>query len=125
MDLRCSSITADILNVLSDGKNHTLQEVADTVEVSKITAQRHIRSLSYRYPIETFHGGDKHGGVFLDKTYIVSGHILTKIELQFGYKVFNSLQRADLDNEECRALDGLLRIFTAEFCIKGTNWRRR
>ena len=33
MDLKKSSITADILNVLSDCKIHTLQEIADIVEV--------------------------------------------------------------------------------------------
>ena len=63
MYLKKSSITADILNILSDCKVHTMQEIADEVEVSEKTVRRHIQSLSYRYPIETFRGGDKRGGV--------------------------------------------------------------
>lgn len=58
MNVRSSSIIADILHFISDGKFHTLQEIADEVEVSRITAYRHIQSLSYRYNIESFHGGD-------------------------------------------------------------------
>jgi hypothetical protein len=123
-DLRSSSITADVLNILTDCKIHTMQEIADEVEVSKRTVIKHITSLSYRFPIETFHGGDKHGGVFLNKTYIMNGHLLTKTELKFGSKIFNSVQRMDLDNEECRALDGLLRIFTAELCVSGISGGR-
>ena len=42
MDLKKSSITADILHVLSDGKVHTLQEIANIVEVSKKTVYRHM-----------------------------------------------------------------------------------
>ena len=70
MDLRASSITADILNVLSDGKKHTMCEIAEIVEVSERTVRRHIQSLSYRYPIQTFCGGIDRGGVYLDKKYI-------------------------------------------------------
>ena len=70
MDFKKSSITADILNALSDGKIHTLQEIADEIEVSKITVYRHIQSLSYRYPIQSFCGGINRGGVYLDKDYI-------------------------------------------------------
>ena len=39
MDLRKSSITADILNFISDGKLHTYQEIADEVEVSYSTVR--------------------------------------------------------------------------------------
>ena len=81
MDLKSSSITADILNLLSDGKKHTMQEIADAVEVSERTVRRHITSLSYRYPIETFCGGIERGGVKLDKKYIQNGKIRTNYEV--------------------------------------------
>ena len=48
MDLKKSSITADILHVLNDGKEHTLIEIAEIVEVSRTTLQRHMQSVSYR-----------------------------------------------------------------------------
>lgn len=92
MDLKKSSITADILSLLSDGKVHTLQEIADEVEVSKITVHRHIQSLSYRYPIETFCGGINRGGVYLEKDYIYQGSTLTNDELQLINKALLLLQ---------------------------------
>ena len=45
MDLRRASITADILNVLTDGKIHKMREIAEIVEVSETTVRNHIRSL--------------------------------------------------------------------------------
>ncbi len=114
MDLRGSSITADILNVLMDGKVHTMTEIAEVVEVTRKTVQKHIASLSYRYPIETFHGGEKRGGVYLDKQYIANGHIFTRAELQFGAKIFGSLQRTDFDGDEQKALDMFVKLFAAQ-----------
>lgn len=113
MDLRSSSITADILNVLTDGKIHKMHEIAEIVEVSERTVRNHIKSLSYRYPIETFRGGENKGGVYLEKDYIISGHIFTKAELQFGAKVFSSLKRIELNEDEQKVLDTFIRIFTA------------
>lgn len=40
--MKSSDVTADIINFLSDGKVHTMQEIADDVECSKITVRRHI-----------------------------------------------------------------------------------
>lgn len=82
MDLRKSSITADILNILSDCKIHTINEIADEVEVSRSTVKRHIQSLSFRYPIQSFCGGVNRGGVYLPKNYIYKGRTLTNDELQ-------------------------------------------
>ena len=113
MDLRRASITADILNVLTDGKIHKMREIAEIVEVSETTVRNHIRSLSYRYPIETFRGGEKKGGVYLEKDDIISGHSCSEAELQFGAKVFGSLQRAELDEDEQKVLDTFIRIFAA------------
>ena len=81
MDLRASSITADILNVLSDGENHTMREIAQIVEVSERTVRRHIQSLSYRYPIETFCGGIDRGGVKLDKKFCDGARTWTRDEI--------------------------------------------
>lgn len=92
MDLKQSSITADILNFISDGKIHTLQEIANAVEVCKQTVLRHIQSLSYRYPIETFHGGDMRGGVRLIPEQKVSVEKLTSDDLQLIIEHLDSLQ---------------------------------
>ena len=96
MDLRSSSITADILNFLSDGKRHTMQEIASAVEVNERTVRRHISSLSYRYPIETFCGGIERGGVRLDKKYIQNGKIRTNDEIAFIRKGLLLLQEMNL-----------------------------
>lgn len=111
MDLKKSSITADILNVLSDGKVHTLQEIADEVECSKTTVKRHIQSLAYRYPIETFHGGDKKGGVHLDKNYLYQGKIRSRDELQIISKALELLQKSGCDVDQ-ELLSSLIQEYT-------------
>lgn len=92
MNVRSSSIIADILHYISDGKFHTLQEIADEVEVSRITAYRYIQSLSYRYNIESFHGGDKRGGIRLIPDKKVSIEKLTSDDLQLIISKLESLQ---------------------------------
>lgn len=107
MDLRNSSITADILNVLSDGKLHKMQDIADKVEVSRQTVHKHIQSLSYRYPIETFVGGRDTGGVKLDNTAIHQGKILSRDELQIISMALRLLQESeckDVDHELLKKL---------------------
>src|SRR5574344_385080 len=98
MKAKSSSTTADILNFISDGKVHTLQEIADEVEISKKTVQRHIQSLSYRYPIQSFCGGINRGGIYLDKSYLYQGKTLTLDELQVINKALALLQ-------ECKEQD--------------------
>ena len=112
MDLKKSSITADILNVLSDCKIHTLQEIADIVEVSKITVHRHIQSLSYRYPIQTFCGGINRGGVCLDKDYIHQGKVLTNDELQVINKALTLLQKCGSKDVNQELIANLLSRFS-------------
>lgn len=111
MDLRKSSITADILNVLSDGKIHTLQDIAEKVEVCRQTVCRHIQSLSYRYPIETFHGGDKRGGVYLDKKYLHQGKIRSRDELQIISQALELLQKSGSEVDQ-EILGSLIQEFT-------------
>lgn len=107
MDLKASSITADILNILSDGKKHTMSEIALAVEVSERTVRRHIQSLSYRYPIETFCGGIERGGVYLDKNYIYQGRIFTKEEAGLMTKALSQLK----EKEDNPLIDSLLEVF--------------
>ena len=112
MDLKKSSITADILNVLSDCKVHSLQEIADEVEVSKMTVRRHIQSLSYRYPIQTFCGGINRGGVCLDKDYIHQGKVLTNDELQVINKALTLLQKCGSKDVNQELIANLLSRFS-------------
>lgn len=107
MDLKASSITADILNILSDGKKHTMQEIADEIEVSERTVRRHIQSLSYRYPIETFCGGIERGGVKLDKKYLYGDRIFTKDEIKIMVKALNLLNNVEASQE----IENLLKCF--------------
>ena len=111
MDLKKSSITADILNILSDNKVHTLQEIADEVEISKMTVRRHIQSHSYRYPIETFCGGINRGGVYLDKDYVYQGSTLTNDELQLINNALLLLQKHGVGVDK-NLLDSLLEKFS-------------
>jgi len=108
MDLKKSSITADILNILSDCKIHSMQEIADEVEVSERTIRRHIQSLSYRYPIQTFCGGINRGGVYLDKNYIYQGAILSNDELQLIVKGLSLLQKTDDQSLDKETLSNLI-----------------
>ena len=112
MDLRKSSITADILHVLNDGKIHTMQQIADEVEVSERTIRRHIQSLSYRYPIETFKGGDNKGGVYLDKSAIHQGKILTRDELQIISKALRLLQESKCRDVNQEVLLNLIKEYS-------------
>lgn len=112
MDLKKSSITADILNVLSDCKVHTMQEIAEIVEVSRQTVVKHIQSLSYRYPIQTFCGGINRGGVCLDKDYIHQGKVLTNDELQVINKALTLLQKCGSEDVNPELIASLISRFT-------------
>ena len=111
MDMKKSSITADILNVLSDCKVHTMQEIATELEISKRTVIRHIQSLSYRYPIQTFCGGINRGGVYLDKNYLYQGKTLSIDELQLVSKALELLQRSNADCIDSKLLNSLINRF--------------
>lgn len=111
MNLKKSSITADILNVLSDGKVHTMQEIADELEICRKTVFNHIQSLSYRYPIETFCGGDKRGGVYLDKKYLYQGKVRSRDELQIISKALRLLQESGGEVDQ-KTLASLIQEYT-------------
>lgn len=112
MQLKKSSITADILNFISDGKFHKMQEIADEIEVSYSTVKRHIQSLAYRYPIETFRGGDKKGGVYLNKKYIYQGKIRSIDELQIIGKALRLLQKYECEDVDQKLLISLIEEYT-------------
>ena len=112
MDLKKSSITADIINILSDCKLHKMQEIADIVEVSEKTVRNHIKSISYRYPIQTF-CGNKNGGVKLDENYLFQGRILTNDELQIIGKALSWLQKDENNDVDNETLNNLIIRFTS------------
>ncbi|MBR3885701.1 MAG: HTH domain-containing protein [Clostridia bacterium] len=112
MDLKKSSITADIINILSDCKLHKMQEIADIVEVSEKTVRNHIKSISYRYPIQTF-CGNKNGGVKLDENYLFQGRILTNDELQIIGKALSLLQKDESNDVDNETLNNLIIRFTS------------
>jgi predicted DNA-binding transcriptional regulator YafY len=111
LDFRSSSVTADILNYISDGKLHTINEIAEETEVSRSTVKRHLQSLSYRYPVETFCGGIERGGVRLDTKYIVQGKIITNEKLQILGKALELLQSSNSQEVNPK----LLKEFISDF----------
>ena len=111
MDLKASSITADILNILSDGKLHKMQDIANEIEVSRQTVYKHIQSLSYRYPIETIVGGRDTGGVILDKKYLHQGKIRSRDELQIISQALELLQKSGSEVDQ-EILGSLIQEFT-------------
>ncbi len=89
--MRSKNIQADILAILNDGKVHSMQDIANQIESCRRTVIRHIQSLSFRYNIETFVGGDKKGGVQLIKKE-VSLNGLSDNDLQQIITTLQSLQ---------------------------------
>lgn len=110
--VKSSDVTADIINLLSDGKIHTMQEIADDVECSKMTVRRHIGSLKYRYPIENSLGNGKKQGVYLDKTYIYQGKVRSNDELQIIHKALKLLQEFGGEEIDQKVLKRLIQEYT-------------
>ncbi len=80
-NMKKRDIQADILALLSDGRLWKMKDIACEIEVSRKTVIRHIQSLSYRYNILVFHGGEQKGGVRLIKEKEVSVENLSAEEL--------------------------------------------
>ena len=112
MGIRSSSILSDILFILSDCKIHTIDELANEVEVSRSTIKRYIQSLSYRYPIQSFSGGTIPGGVYLEKGYVYQGKVLTRDELQVINQALTMLQNSENNEVNQELLKALLIRFT-------------
>jgi len=94
--VRSKNIQADVFAFISDGKKHTLQEIANACEISKITAFRHIESLSIHYNIKTFVGGIDRGGVQLIPEQKVSVEKLTSDDLQLIIEQLELLQNSNV-----------------------------
>lgn len=84
-----------------------MQEIADEIEVSERTVRRHIQSLSYRYPIETFCGGIERGGVKLDRKYISGDRIFKKDEVEIMIKALELLNNIEASKE----IENLIEVF--------------
>jgi len=62
--------TIDILRVLADGRFHSMQTIADEVQVNRTTVFHFVEILVMRGMAETFVGGAKFGGVRLLRPFI-------------------------------------------------------
>ena len=122
--MRSSDVIADIIYMLSDGKVHSLQEIADEVECSYKTAQRHVASLSYRYPINTVFGHDKQG-VQLDTTMMAKGKLITNDKLQIIGKALALLQNANDTSVDEKLLKELIQDFTPTKTTGGQNGKEK
>ena len=108
--MRSIRVTNDILDVLSDNRRHTIAEIADKIEVSYNTVQRHLADLSVRYPIKITTGGRDSAGVQLEEKCNSLNKLLTKEELSLIIKSLNLLP----DDKNVRALKVKLALH-AEF----------
>lgn len=80
--MRNKTIQNSILYILLDCKKHTISEIANKVEISYSTAQRHIAELSTLYPILTYVGGRDSGGVQFTNSYKFYEKFFTPNELE-------------------------------------------
>lgn len=97
--MRSRNIQADIIEYLSDGKIHTMQAIADAVEVSYMTVRRHIQTLSYHYDIDTFSGGGGlvKGGVRMKLQEKITVERLSGNELQLIIENLSQLQNSSVN----------------------------
>lgn len=102
--MRTQKIKKDILSILQDCKKHTIKEIADKIEVSYITVQRHIKELAERYPIQFCIGGRNSGGVFLKE--VVFEKLFNDDERKLVLEALKILQheRQPENNEQFEAL---------------------
>lgn len=89
--MRSLRVTNDILDVLSDNRRHTIAEIANKIEVSYNTVQRHLADLSIRYPIKITTGGRDSAGVQLEEKCNSINKLLTKDELNLIINALNFL----------------------------------
>lgn len=89
--MRSVKIAKDILDVLSDQKRHTIMDIAEQIEVSYNTVQRHLADLSLRYPIKITTGGRDSAGVQLISIDCSFNKFLTYEELSLLIKALDLL----------------------------------
>ena len=88
--MRTRFIQNDILAYLQDYKQHTMQEICNELNISRLTCLRHINDLSLHYNIQTFAGRYNGGVKLIGKKQIDVN--LTNDELQLVIKQLESLQ---------------------------------
>lgn len=98
--MKSRNIQNYILYILLDSKKHTISEIAERVEISYSTAQRHISELSLLYPILTFVGGRDSGGVQLKQSYKFYENFFSKNELQLILEGLILLQKDGKDTTD-------------------------
>lgn len=94
--MRSRFVWYGVLEILSDYKVHTIQEMADKLEVSYITVQRHIADASLYKPIVTNRNG-KDRGVKLLLTNAERKIMFTKQEidyLKFSVRINGGLEQS-------------------------------
>ena len=75
-------VEASILEILEDNEIHSMNEIAEKLEISRLTVFRHIQTLSLHYDIETFKGGQIRGGVRLKTITKIDVSYLSQDDLQ-------------------------------------------
>ena len=110
--MHSACVTADILNVLSNCEDHKMHKIAEEVEVSVSTVKRHIKALSYKFFITTWSGGEKGGGVRLEKNSVVAGRMLTVVQVQILLKSLMSLQDDKCMENEINERQVMIERFT-------------
>ena len=85
-------VEASILEILEDNEIHSMNEIAEKLELSRLTVFRHIQTLSLHYDIETFKGGQIRGGVRLKTITKLDVSYLSSNDLQSVMSAIGSLQ---------------------------------
>lgn len=85
-------VAASILEILEDNEIHSMNEIAEKLELSRLTVFRHIQTLSLHYDIETFKGGQIRGGVRLKTITKIDVSYLSSNDLQSVMSAIGSLQ---------------------------------
>lgn len=83
-----------IFQILCRERHETLEHLASTFEVSRITIQRDITALSCTYPIKTVRGRHS-GGVYLEDWYQPNRKILSSQQLTLLRKLLPTLSEPD------------------------------
>ena len=105
-------VEASILEILEDNEIHSMNEIAEKLEISRLTVFRHIQTLSLHYDIETFKGGQMRGGVRLKTITKIDVSYLSQDDLQSVIGVLGLLQ--DPQGNIQRLVDNLANRFRKE-----------
>ena len=70
---KSSTVDAQILHILMDGKRHTQKAIAFKIDVSERTVTRGLERLRSVFIIRSFKGGRDYGGVYLDPQHVYYG----------------------------------------------------